>query len=58
MTEAVPIVYQYRTAKLMAKMGYVTSLDDLTDFEVRAFLLIENEFDRLKSDEMKRSSRR
>ena len=58
MTEAAPIVYQYRTAKLMAKMGYVTSLDDLTDFEVRAFLLIENEFDRLKSDEMKRSSRR
>lgn len=51
------MVYQYRAAQTLSKLGYKLDANELTDLEVRAFLQIETEFDKLKGDEMKRNSR-
>ena len=58
MTEGAALIYQYKLSQLLSKMGYSLDVNELEDYEARAFLLIENEFNRLKSDDMKRSSRR
>lgn len=56
--EAAPIVSEYFTRKMLAKMGVQIHLDELDDFEITAFSFIQSEWNRLESAELKKKSRK
>lgn len=43
---------------MLAKLGFTTSFDELTIFEVDAFSIIASEFNKLESEELKRKAKK
>ena len=55
---AAPLVYEYNSKKLLAKLGYRFSDDELTAFDAQAFTLIANEYAKLEQKEMSKNARK
>ena len=50
------MIYEYRVRQLFKKLG-LSGTDDLNDFEIQAFLLIESEIDKQQERQSKRKTR-
>lgn len=55
---ASPLVYEYTQRKMLAKLGFTSSFDDLTVFEVDAYSTIASELNKLESEEFKRKAKK
>lgn len=56
--ETAPIVNEYFTRKMLAKMGMSFNVNDLDDFDIEAFSFIQSEWNRLENAELKRKAKR
>lgn len=49
-----PIVNHFFNRRMLARLGYTTPLDELSDFEFACFRVIENEMNRLEAKQWKK----
>lgn len=49
-----PMIVTYFDRKMLAKMGCQTDIDELTDFEVACYRIIENEVNKETEKELKK----
>jgi len=53
--EALPLVAEYVQRSMLRKLGFTSSADDLSIFDVEAFSVISDEIARLEKEEMKKA---
>ena len=54
---AAPLVAEYTQKKMLSKLGYTFSGDDLTYFDVECYTIIANKFADLESKDRKRGKK-
>lgn len=55
--EAAGFIAEYSQRKRLAKLGYTTSISELSAHKAEIFGIIDTEIDKFKSEEMKRGNK-
>lgn len=55
MNEAAPLLYEYNSKKVLAKLGYRFDSNELSVFDAEVYNLIASEISQLESEEIKKN---
>lgn len=56
--ESAPYIAEFFARSRLAKLGFTSNLDDLDSVTAEVFMTIDAEIEKIKADEMKKSSRK